>query len=81
MPALVIDDFGIHNESDWVNSVLYDLIDARYENNLLTIITSNDPLDAWKELAKGRVYSRLREICIEIQIDAPDYRLRESKQY
>ncbi len=76
--ALVIDDIGVHRESDWVNSVLYDLIDARYEANLLTIITSNEPMDAWKDIAGGRVYSRLRQMCTECHIDAPDYRLRDS---
>lgn len=78
-PALVIDDFGVQKESTWVNSVLYDLIDTRYENNLLTILTSNEPMDSWKEIAGGRVLSRLREMCLEIHMEAPDFRLRESK--
>lgn len=78
-PALVIDDFGVQRESPWVNSVLYDLIDTRYENNLLTILTSNEPMDSWKEISGGRVLSRLREMCLEIYIEADDYRRRESK--
>lgn len=78
-PALVIDDFGVQRESPWVNSVLYDLIDTRYENNLLTILTSNEPMDSWKDISDGRVLSRLREMCLEIHMEAEDYRLRESK--
>jgi len=77
VPALVIDDFGVHRESPWVNSVLYDLIDARYENQLLTILTSNEPLDSWKEISGGRVYSRLHEMCRVVHIETPDYRLRD----
>tara|TARA_B100001939_G_scaffold348124_1_gene372920 strand:+ start:38638 stop:39552 length:915 start_codon:yes stop_codon:yes gene_type:complete len=77
--ALVIDDFGVHRESPWVNSTLYDLIDSRYEKNLLTILTSNEPMDSWKELFGGRVYSRLKQVCIEIHLDGEDYRLRESR--
>lgn len=80
VPALVIDDFGIHKDTDWVNSVLYDLIDARYENNLLTILTSNEPLEAWKDVFNGRLYSRMKSMCAEIEIDAPDYRLRENER-
>ncbi len=76
VPALVIDDFGVHRETDWVNQVLYDLIDARYENNLLTIITSNERMESWKEISGGRIYSRLREMCEEHHIDAPDFRLQ-----
>ena len=77
--ALVIDDFGVHRESPWVNSTLYDLIDSRYEKNLLTILTSNEPMDSWKDLFGGRVYSRLKQVCIEIHLDGEDYRLRESR--
>ena len=56
--------------------MLYDLIDARYEHGLLTIITSNEPMESWREISGGRIYSRLRQMTTEIEIDAPDYRLR-----
>ena len=79
VPALVVDDFGIHKDTDWVNSVLYDLIDSRYENNLLTILTSNEPLDAWQDVFGGRLYSRMKSMCAEIHIEAPDYRLNEHR--
>lgn len=72
--ALVIDDFGVHRESEWVNEVLYDLIDARYENNLLTILTSNESLDSFRASAGARIHSRLKEMCYETHIDAPDFR-------
>ncbi len=75
VPVLVIDDFGVHRETEWVTGVLYDLIDSRYESNLLTIITSNERLDSWKDIGKGRVYSRLVEMCEEIHIDVPDFRI------
>lgn len=76
-PALVIDDFGVHRETPWVNSVLYDLVDTRYENEKLTILTSNEPIESWKDINSGRLYSRLREMCRPVLMDAPDYRLQE----
>ncbi len=76
VPVLVIDDFGVQKESEWGNSVLYDLIDSRYENNLTTIITSNEPPESWKEVNRGRVYSRITEMCRIIQIQEEDYRVR-----
>ncbi|MCS7204261.1 MAG: ATP-binding protein [Leptospiraceae bacterium] len=79
--VLVIDDFGVQRETPWVNNVLYDLIDTRYEKNLLTILTSNEPMEAWKEISNGRIYSRLKEMCLEIQLNADDYRLKKSKSY
>lgn len=79
--ALVMDDFGAHRETEFVNSVLYDLIDARYEKKLPTIITSNEPLEKLRETGGGRLYSRLKEMCVEIHLEAPDYRLRGSRSY
>lgn len=72
---LVIDDLGAHNESEWVNSVLYDILDARYENDKMTIITSNEPISFWQHLAGGRIYSRLHEMCRSINIEEEDYRI------
>jgi DNA replication protein DnaC len=77
--VLVIDDFGVQKDSPWVNNVLYDLIDTRYEKDLLTILTSNEPMDSWKDISNGRVFSRLKEMCLEIHLDAEDYRLRKAK--
>ncbi len=79
IPVLVIDDFGVQKETPWVNNVLYDLIDSRYEKNLLTILTSNEPMDSWKEISSGRVFSRLKEMCLEIRLEAEDYRLKNAK--
>jgi DNA replication protein DnaC len=36
-------------------------------------------MDSWKDISDGRVLSRLREMCLEIHMEAEDYRLRESK--
>ena len=74
-PILVIDDFETYKETDWVQSILFDLIDSRYENNLLTIITSNLPISYWRDTSNGRIYSRLNEMCKPIEIVAPDFRL------
>ncbi|MCB1172204.1 MAG: ATP-binding protein [Leptospiraceae bacterium] len=74
VPALVIDDLGVQRETEWANQVLYDLIDTRYENDLLTVFTSNEPMESWRGIAGGRVLSRLREMCREFPIQMPDYR-------
>lgn len=76
--VLVLDDFGANKESDWANSQLYDLIDARYEEEKVTILTSNISLSDWKDKAEGRIFSRLMEMTKEIHLDCPDYRLSHS---
>ena len=72
---LVIDDFGIQSDSEWEQRMLYDLVDARYEAELPTIITSNIDLDAVKNLFKGRIYSRLTEMLHIVEFfSVRDYR-------
>ena len=80
--VLILDEFGIGKESEWVNQKLYDLIDSRYEKNLLTIITSNVNPEFTKSVLQGRIYSRIIEMCQVINLaDTKDYRLtiRSSK--
>ncbi|MBM9578959.1 ATP-binding protein [Leptospira sp. 201903070] len=80
IPILVLDDFGVQKETDWTNSKLYDLIDARYEQGRLTILTSNLPLSTFKNQAEGRVYSRLKEMTKELSLaDCADYREKLAK--
>lgn len=72
---LVIDDFGIQSDSEWEQRMLYDLVDARYEAELPTIITSNIDLEAVKNLFKGRIYSRFQEMLHIVEFfSVRDYR-------
>ncbi|MBL8035473.1 MAG: ATP-binding protein [Leptospiraceae bacterium] len=72
---LVIDDFGIQSDSEWEQRMLYDLIDARYESDLPTIVTSNIDLDSVKNLFKGRIYSRFTEMLHTVEFfQVRDYR-------
>ena len=75
MPYLVIDDFGIQRGTEWEIEMLYDLVDARYGDQRFTVVTTNQPLDELKNLADGRIYSRLVEMCQPIPMDGPDYRM------
>lgn len=78
IPVLVIDDLGVKAMTGFESQLIYDIIDSRYDYNRLTIITSNDPMDSFKEIAQGRVTSRLREMCREVFLDTPDHRLRHA---
>ncbi len=121
IPFLVIDDFGTQRNTEWESEMLYNLIDSRYEEERITIITSNLSIKEYKdsdiikepvnespyipkevgkqielnskvmvkgwekkskkrfenkniEIAKGRIYSRILEMCKIIHVDFPDYR-------
>lgn len=74
--VLVIDDFGVQADSEWEKRTLYDLIDARYESQKPTIITSNIQPEDWSALFDGRVFSRLKEMVRFLPMIADDYRNR-----
>ncbi len=78
--VLVIDDFGIQKETEFNNRKLYDLIDNRYEQEKLTLLTSNHSLHEWQDKGQGRIYSRLSEMTKEIQLKCSDYRTRFRSQ-
>ncbi len=60
--VLVIDDLGVQADSEWEKRMLYDLIDARYESEKPTILTSNSPPEQYGTLFEGRILSRLKEM-------------------
>ncbi len=74
VPFLVIDDFGTQRNTEWELEMLYNLVDSRYEEERSTIITSNQNISKYKDLAMGRIYSRILEMCRIIHIELPDYR-------
>lgn len=41
---LVLDDLGVEKKTEWVDEQMYRVLDARYENHLPTIITTNQPI-------------------------------------
>ncbi len=71
---LVIDDFGVQRDSAWEQETLYNLIDARYEAEKFTIITSNSNPASFKELSEGRILSRIKEMCRLMELSGKDYR-------
>lgn len=59
--VLIIDDFGIETVRDWIAEKIYQIINQRYINKLITIFTSNLSID---ELAyDDRITNRIREKC------------------
>lgn len=74
VPCLVIDDFGVQRNTDWEQEMLYNLVDTRYENERLTLVTTNRPLEEIKGLHGGRIYSRLLEMCRIVHVTSHDYR-------
>jgi len=77
--VLVLDELGATVPTDWVRDTMYQIINKRYNENKLTIFTTNY-LDRNKELEERITYrlrSRLFEMCTNVVIEGEDYRRRK----
>jgi DNA replication protein DnaC len=79
--VLVLDELGATVPTDWVRDTMYQIINKRYNDNKLTIFTTNyfdDPLTEKDKVLEDRITTRLRsrlyEMCAKVVIDGEDYR-------
>lgn len=71
--VLVIDDIGAHMNKEWIDTVLFNLIDRRCSNKLVTIYTSNLAIDS---LCIGdRAISRIKDKSFIINV--PEVSIRD----
>jgi DNA replication protein DnaC len=79
---LILDDLGKEKVTAWAASMIFSIINARYENMLPTIITTNH---GCKELAAAlgddrtraeAIVSRLQETCVTVVMAWDDHRKR-----
>lgn len=71
---LILDDIGKEKISEWSQSVMFDVINYRYEHLYPIVMTSNLKSDSLKEYLGGAVWSRLCEMCTGVQTRGKDYR-------
>jgi DNA replication protein DnaC len=73
---LHIDDLGAEHRTEWVLEQLYTVINARYEEERSTLVTSNlGPLDLELQEQLGeRVVSRLEQMCEILPVSGRDQR-------
>lgn len=71
---LVLDDIGKEKQTDWSRSIMFTVINYRYEHMLPIMMTTNLNSDALKAYLGGAVWSRLCEMCMGIQTRGGDYR-------
>ena len=77
---LVIDDLAAERDTDYMNEIVWNVIDSRYRARKPIIITTNltsgemfNPVN----VSKKRVYSRLLEMCIPVEVRGEDRRKKE----
>lgn len=81
---IILDDLGAEKASDWVREQLFMIINARYEDMLPIIITSNLMIDAdgkgeLEDKVGARTVSRIIEMCNGVLFNGEDYRKKKLK--
>ncbi len=71
---LIIDDLGKEKSTDWSNTIIYTIINNRYENYKPTIVTTNLSIKELENRIGDASVSRLIEMCDGIKMDGFDYR-------
>lgn len=82
-PLLVLDDLGAESKTDYVQDIVYEVIDSRYRANLPIIITTNltrEELLNPESIKQQRIYSRLFEMCTPIEVVGKDRRQAALKE-
>jgi len=86
--VLVLDELGARMMSPWVRDILTHILIQRYNEKLITLITSNWMDAEYKGLEEEtleerigyRLRSRLYEMCKTVVIQGPDYRLWKERR-
>lgn len=76
--VLVIDDIGVQMSKEWVDTVFYRLINTRYNNRLVTIYTSNMPVNLLK--MDDRIVDRIESTTYAIALPEVPVRSRIRQQ-
>ena len=71
---LILDDFGKHKVTDWVQQQFYALLDELWAEEKAVIITSNLPEKDFMRLDKATL-SRILGLCYHIPVRGQDYRV------
>ncbi len=85
--VLVLDELGAMKPTDWVRDTMTQIINNRYNDHKVTILTTNyldDPTNPNEETLTERVGVRLRsrmhEMCKTVIIKGSDYRIEMGKK-
>lgn len=74
---LVIDDLASERDTEYMGEIVQNIIDSRYRAGLPLIVTTNLTADELKhpsEMRKQRIYSRLFEMCMPLEVKHKDRR-------
>lgn len=80
---LILDDLGAERKSEYMQEMVFNIIDARYRSGLPFIITTNLSLEEIKkpqDLSCSRIYDRILERCFPIEMNGVSKRRQAVKK-
>lgn len=82
-PLLVIDDLNAERKTEYMQEIVFNVIDSRCRAKLPIIITTNltrEQLLNPEDLSNQRIFSRLFEMCTPIEVSGKDRRQQTLKE-
>ena len=80
---LVIDDLASERDTEYMGEIIQNIIDSRYRSGLPLIVTTNLTSEELKkpvEIRKQRIYSRLFEMCVPVEVKGKDRRKQKLRE-
>lgn len=71
---LFLDDIGVEHTTEFAKEKLFTILDVRVSKNLPTFITTNLNFNDMKEKYGERIHSRIKELCVPINVKGTDKR-------
>lgn len=82
-PLLVIDDLSAERKTEYMQEIVFNVIDSRYRANLPLIVTTNltrEELLNPADITYQRIFSRLFEMCTPIEVSGKDRRQKALRE-
>lgn len=76
-PLLILDDLGVERKTEYMQEMVYKIINARYVARRPVIVTTNlttDELSKTSDIGYQRSYERLLHKCLPIRVDGYNHR-------
>lgn len=79
---LIIDDLGAERKSEFMQEMVFNIIDSRYRSGLPFIITTNlttDEIKKPQDIGYSRIYDRILERCFPVEVSGASRRRQNVK--
>lgn len=80
LPLLVLDEIGVQYGTDAEHTLLFEVMDRRYRDQMPSILLTNQDKAGFKRFVGDRVYDRMTETARWVSFDWASYRVEARKE-